>query len=347
MEAQGRIQFLNPKYDQIEQESSDEIMSFSSSALEKKLGELSNSQQSIQTLSLWLIHHRKHAKIVVDVWLKQLMKAKAAKKLTYMYLCNDVIQNSRRKGTEFNKEFVHVLPNAITHCSKELTPEMLKSLERIIDIWSQRGVYDAGVIEKLQASLALGTSGSSPVPKRSRTEPQPNNDEKEADDNEDDESESDGSVEPPESDYLIKALQDLERSASQDAEVRERIANLPTEVQDASGLEKIQDRESAEKLAKVVESACVLLADYNGRLSAELEDRTTVCKMLRAYLSSQKKKVTDCEQRIEKYKAKLEKVALVRKELRAHLDNLPDLSLLPDVTGGLAPLPSAGDLFAR
>lgn len=59
------------------------------------------------------------------------------------------------------------------------------------------------------------------------------------------------------------------------------------------------DRESAEKLAKVVESACVLLADYNGRLSAELEDRTAVCKMLRAYLSSQKKKVTSCDQRIE------------------------------------------------
>ena len=61
------------------------------------------------------------------------------------------------------------------------------------------------------------------------------------------------------------------------------------------------DRESAEKLAKVVESACVLLADYNGRLSAELEDRTTMCKMLRAYLASQKKKVTDCDQRIEVY----------------------------------------------
>jgi regulator of Ty1 transposition protein 103 len=59
------------------------------------------------------------------------------------------------------------------------------------------------------------------------------------------------------------------------------------------------DRESAEKLAKVVESACVLLADYNGRLSAELDDRTAVCKMVRAYLSSQKKKVSDCDQRIE------------------------------------------------
>ena len=32
---------------------------------------------------------------------------------------------------------------------------MQKSLERIIDIWAQRGVYESGVIEKLQA--ALGT----------------------------------------------------------------------------------------------------------------------------------------------------------------------------------------------
>ncbi|XP_046842620.1 regulation of nuclear pre-mRNA domain-containing protein 1B-like [Xenia sp. Carnegie-2017] len=325
-------------------------MSFSSSALEKKLSELSSSQQSIQTLSLWLIHHRKHAKTVVDVWSKQLLKVKPAKKMTFMYLCNDVLQNSRKKGTEFNKEFVTALPNAISHCSKEFLPEMQKSLERIIDIWSQRGVYEAGVIEKFQASLASKTS--SPAAKRSRIEP-PSNEVDQVDNqnndehNENDESEDDETAEPPESDYLIKALKDLERSASQDAEVRERIANLPTEVQDASGLEKIQDRESAEKLAKVVESACVLLADYNGRLSAELEDRTTVCKMLKAYLSSQKKKVADCDKRIEKYKAKLEKVALVRKELRAHLDNLPDLSLLPDVTGGLAPLPSAGDLFAR
>ena len=37
---------------------------------------------------------------------------------------------------------------------------------------------------------------------------------------------------------------------------------------------------------------------------------------------------------------------MVRKELKSHLENLPDLSKLPDVRGGLAPLPSAGDLFA-
>ena len=48
---------------------------------------------------------------------------------------------------------------------------------------------------------------------------------------------------------------------------------------------------------------------------------------------------------LQEYKNKLDRVAVVRKELKAHIQSLPDLTMLPDVTGGLAPLPSAGDLF--
>lgn len=50
------------------------MSSFSESALEKKLSELSNSQQSVQTLSLWIIHHRKHSGTIVRVWHKELKK---------------------------------------------------------------------------------------------------------------------------------------------------------------------------------------------------------------------------------------------------------------------------------
>jgi len=46
------------------------------------------------------------------------------------------------------------------------------------------------------------------------------------------------------------------------------------------------------------------------------------------------------------YKEKLKKVCAVRSEVKSHISNLPDLTQLPDVTGGLAPLPSAGDLFS-
>lgn len=50
------------------------MSSFSESALEKKLSELSNSQQSVQTLSLWIIHHRKHSSLIVRVWHRELKK---------------------------------------------------------------------------------------------------------------------------------------------------------------------------------------------------------------------------------------------------------------------------------
>lgn len=53
------------------------MTSFSSATLEKKLGDLSNTQHSVQTLSLWLIHHRKHAKAIVQAWYKELTKGES------------------------------------------------------------------------------------------------------------------------------------------------------------------------------------------------------------------------------------------------------------------------------
>lgn len=52
------------------------MSSFTESGLVKKLLELNPSQQSIQTLSLWLIHHRKHHSIIVKTWIKELQKGK-------------------------------------------------------------------------------------------------------------------------------------------------------------------------------------------------------------------------------------------------------------------------------
>lgn len=49
---------------------------FTENALARKLQELNSSQQSIQTLSLWLIHHRKHHSAVVKTWFKEFMKGK-------------------------------------------------------------------------------------------------------------------------------------------------------------------------------------------------------------------------------------------------------------------------------
>uniref|UniRef100_A0A8V0Y3Y5 CID domain-containing protein n=1 Tax=Gallus gallus TaxID=9031 RepID=A0A8V0Y3Y5_CHICK len=49
----------------------------SNRALEWKLLELSNLQQSMQTLSLWLIHHHKQSAFSVSAWEQELWKVAA------------------------------------------------------------------------------------------------------------------------------------------------------------------------------------------------------------------------------------------------------------------------------
>ncbi|KFP83941.1 Regulation of nuclear pre-mRNA domain-containing protein 1B, partial [Apaloderma vittatum] len=253
--------------------------------------------------------------------------AKSSRKLTFLYLANDVIQNSKRKGPEFTREFESVLVDAFSHVAREADEGCKKPLERLLNIWQERSVYGSEFIQQLKLSME---DSNSPQPK--------GND-----------------LRVPgfhvgyrvlQTEDLIKALQDLENAASGDATVRQKIASLPQEVQDVSLLEKITDKEAAERLSKTVDEACLLLAEYNGRLAAELEDRRQLARMLIEYTQNQKDVLTEKEKKLEEYKQKLARVTQVRKELKSHIQSLPDLSLLPNVTGGLAPLPSAGDLFS-
>lgn len=311
------------------------MSSFSESALEKKLSELSNSQQSVQTLSLWLIHHRKHSRPIVTVWERELRKAKPNRKLTFLYLANDVIQNSKRKGPEFTKDFAPVIVEAFKHVSSETDESCKKHLGRVLSIWEERSVYENDVLEQLKHAL-YGDKKT-----RKRTYEQIKVDENEN-------CSSLGSPsEPPQTLDLVRALQDLENAASGDAAVHQRIASLPVEVQEVSLLEKITDKESGERLSKMVEDACMLLADYNGRLAAEIDDRKQLTRMLADFLRCQKEALAEKEHKLEEYKRKLARVSLVRKELRARIQSLPDLSRLPNVTGSHMHLPFAGDIYSE
>nr|XP_061803202.1 regulation of nuclear pre-mRNA domain-containing protein 1B-like isoform X2 [Nerophis lumbriciformis] len=321
------------------------MSSFSEAALEKKLSELSSSQQSVQTLSLWIIHHRKHSGLIVKVWHRELKKAKTSRKLTFLYLANDVIQNSKKKGPEFTKDFESVLIDACSHVASEVDESCKKHMERLLNIWKERNLYRSDFIQQL--TLAIEDSNSPQPTGFEEKKPVKRTYQKIQQEEEDEEDDDYRSItSPPQTEELVKALQDLENAASGDAAVRQKIASLPQEVQDVSLLEKITDKEAADNLSKTVDEACLLLAEYNGRLAAELEDRRQLARMLTDYIGSQKEALVEREKKLEEYKQKLARVTQVRKELKSHIQSLPDLSLLPNVTGGLAPLPSAGDLFS-
>lgn len=313
------------------------MSAFSEAALEKKLSELSNSQQSVQTLSLWLIHHRKHSRIIVSVWDRELRKAKPNRKLTFLYLANDVIQNSKRKGPEFTKDFAPVIVEAFKHVSSDTDEGCKKHLGRVLSIWEERAVYENDILEHLKTALY----GEKKTKKRPYEDLKIEKDE----DDEDEDLSNITPEEPPQTTDLIHALQELENAASGDAAVHQRIGSLPVEVQEVSLLDKITDKTSGDQLSKMVDDACMLLADYNGRLAAEIDDRKQLTRMLSDFLRSQKEVLDEKEQQLEEYKRKLARVSQVRKELRLRIQNLPDLSRLPNVTGSRVHLPYAGDLY--
>uniref|UniRef100_A0A3Q1AJG0 Regulation of nuclear pre-mRNA domain-containing protein 1A n=1 Tax=Amphiprion ocellaris TaxID=80972 RepID=A0A3Q1AJG0_AMPOC len=299
------------------------MSAFSEVALEKKLSELSNSQQSVQTLSLWLIHHRKHSKTIVNVWFNELKKAQVSRKLTFLYLANDVIQNSKRKGPEFTQDFAPIIVDAFKHVYREGEEGCKKQLGRVLSIWQERAVYENNLLDQLSQVLY----GEKKAKKRPYEEIQP-----------DDEGFASQSspVEPPQvlvvtnsvdintTAELIRALQELENAASGDSVLRQRISSLPAEVQDTSLLHRITDKESGERLSRLVEEACMLLADYSGRLAAEIDDRRQLTRTLMVFLQSQKDGLAQNEQKLEEYKRKLARVTQVRKELRSRLNNLPE-----------------------
>lgn len=241
---------------------------FTENALVRKLQELNSSQQSIQTLSLWLIHHRKHHAIVVKTWFKEILKAKDSKQLTFMYLANDVIQNSKKKGPEYGKAFGEVLVESFKHMAKTgINTKTKHSLHRILTIWEERGVYDSQKIQEYKEAVdpndAIPPKKESKKRKSVDVEIIAKEPEKKAkiearakqERCRSETKEVDGHLEthttlspktppgdPPEPEELIKALLELEASASSDEAVRERIASLPPEVSEVQLLNKLEGK---------------------------------------------------------------------------------------------------------
>lgn len=206
-----------------------------------------------------------------------------------MYLANDVIQNSKRKGPEYGKEFLKVLQKAFAHIGETCSSDekTIGSLSRILKIWADRGVYDPKTVQEYRDALNANIdvsekSTAQPVTSGSKRKDKTTEEQRESakkhkasvaagagqQNRERVKSETievNGTVEthvilsqhipagdPPEPEELIKALTELENSASSDAVVRERIANLPPEVSEVAMLSKLEDKEAAAKLAAQV-----------------------------------------------------------------------------------------------
>ncbi|KAL8134547.1 uncharacterized protein LOC141712968 isoform X2 [Apium graveolens] len=114
---------------------------FNPQILREKLAKLNSSQQSIETLSHWCIFHMNNAKSVVETWESQFHSSPREQRLAFLYLSNDILQNSRRKGAEFVGEFWKVLPNALRDVIEAGQEFEKNAALRLINIWEERKVF--------------------------------------------------------------------------------------------------------------------------------------------------------------------------------------------------------------
>ncbi|PRQ54308.1 hypothetical protein RchiOBHm_Chr2g0176051 [Rosa chinensis] len=114
---------------------------FNPQILVEKLAKLNSSQASIETLSHWCIFHMNKARQVVETWARQFHSSPREQRLAFLYLANDILQNSRRKGAEFVGEFWKVLPDALRDVIGSGDEVGRNAAQRLINIWEERKVF--------------------------------------------------------------------------------------------------------------------------------------------------------------------------------------------------------------
>jgi regulator of Ty1 transposition protein 103 len=69
------------------------------------------------------------AKKVVATWEAEFTRSpNMQKKLALLYLANDILQNSRKKGPEFVNEYFRALPKPVQHMLKHGDPKVPSSI---------------------------------------------------------------------------------------------------------------------------------------------------------------------------------------------------------------------------
>ncbi|KAG9135513.1 hypothetical protein Leryth_024916 [Lithospermum erythrorhizon] len=136
---------------------------FNGQTLAEKLFKLNSSQQSIELLSHWCVSFRKKAKQIVEAWDRSFKPAQCEQRVSLLFLANDILQNSRRKGSEFVNEFWKVLPDIMKNVHENGDDKVKKVAARLVNIWEERKVFGARGLKDLlgKNSLLPVNSGSS------------------------------------------------------------------------------------------------------------------------------------------------------------------------------------------
>jgi len=278
---------------------------FSEDNVKERLQKVNESQESIQTVSQWLMYHKKHAKQSVQIWAQLMHRVPLNKKLLFLYVANDVIQINRKKGGEFVREFSAVFPDAIAHLYRHADEPTRKSVNRVISIWEERKVYSPVFLNELKSRM--GIDSNQPL------EPRVNS-------NQDGKKDDEKSLEIVKS--VTQNLEGLQAAGKRDAEIAEQVLQIPKALFSTT-LSSIQTKESAEEELRSVTEASLLLSQLEGRLVAEIHDRTSVISGVKKLLLDQETNLKHTQWRLDECKRKGAQLTELKSGLKGLTESLP------------------------
>ncbi|XP_062207942.1 uncharacterized protein LOC133909502 [Phragmites australis] len=115
---------------------------FNRQILAQKLEKLNSSQQSIETLSHWCVFHHRYCRQVVETWDCEFRSAPCERRVSLLYLANDIMQNSRKEGSGYITEFMRVIPAALNEVFTNGDDFGRNVVKRLVDIWEDRRIFD-------------------------------------------------------------------------------------------------------------------------------------------------------------------------------------------------------------
>ena len=110
------------------------------------------TQESIQAASRLLLSYYQHASQVTDLWLDAIYGATAGTVLPLLYIANDVVQTSRKKGSAYIDSFETRIKPAL-RIATDLNPMVVSKMKKIIKVWGDRKCYPRKTISWMNGAF--------------------------------------------------------------------------------------------------------------------------------------------------------------------------------------------------
>ncbi|KAL9583522.1 MAG: hypothetical protein Q9212_002662 [Teloschistes hypoglaucus] len=129
-------------------------MAYNDDAVRAKLSSLNETSDSISTVAQWIMFHRRHANRTCTVWLEKLREAQGIKRLTLIYLANEVVQQSKfRRKEDFVVAFSPIIAEATATVYRAATTDVQEKIKRTTEVWSARKIFDKTIQDTIEARI--------------------------------------------------------------------------------------------------------------------------------------------------------------------------------------------------